>query len=136
MYIDEVPLATNSREWCHYSLGMAPLELVVSEPLPDCRVIEVDGELDLNVAFQLVRQLEEAAAFAIVLVDLSKCDFVDSTGLAAFVQAREAMERSGTRFAIVGGNPRVLRVLEMTGLSGRGLHFASVDDALAELARR
>jgi len=112
---------------------MSPLELAESEPRPDCRVIHVEGELDLNVAFQLVRRLEDATAAEIVLVDLRECAFVDSTGLAAFVHARDAMERSGTRFAIVGANDRVLRVLEMTGLSGKSHLFDDVEDALGQL---
>ncbi|MET0557372.1 MAG: STAS domain-containing protein [Solirubrobacterales bacterium] len=112
---------------------MPPLELVETEPRPDCRVIQVEGELDLNVAFQLAGRLEDAAGVAIVLVDLKGCAFVDSTGLAAFVHAREAMEKSNTRFAIVGANDRVYRVLEMTGMSGHGLLFEDVDAALREL---
>jgi anti-anti-sigma factor len=115
---------------------VSPLQLVETEPQPDCRVIEVDGELDLNIAFQLVRRLEDAADVAIVLVDLRSCPFVDSTGLAAFVHAQDAMKKSGTQFAIVGANDRVLRVLEMIGLSNKGLLFEDVDEALGVLIRQ
>jgi anti-anti-sigma factor len=115
---------------------MSPLELAESEPRPDCRVIHVRGDLDLDVAFQLVRRLGDATAAAIVLVDLRECAFVDSTGLAAFVHAQEAMKRTGTRFAIVGANDRVLRVLEMIGLSGKNLLFDDVDEAIGALISR
>jgi len=87
------------------------------------RVIAVRGELDLSTAPDLEGLLEEAVATgdASVLVDLSECEFIDSTGIALIVRAWQRLDRSadgeGTgRLVICSGNDQVRRVLEITGL--------------------
>jgi anti-anti-sigma factor len=87
------------------------------------RVIAVRGELDLSTAPDLEAPLEEAVATgdASVLVDLSDCEFIDSTGIALIVRAWQRLDRAadgagGGRLVICGGSEQVRRVLGITGL--------------------
>jgi len=110
---------------------MRSFGLTERELQPGCRLIAVAGELDLAVADQLNAALERAAGCSLVLVDLGSCDFVDSTALAAFVQASHRMKSGGGRFAVFGAGDQVLRVLSVTGLTEKGLVYASAEEALA-----
>jgi anti-sigma B factor antagonist len=98
----------------------------------DCRDIQVIGELDLAVADQLDERLEKAvAAYERILIDLERCDFIDSSGISVILRAHHRMTESGRRLAVYGPNDQVLRVLSMTGLTQNGLVFESADEALA-----
>jgi anti-anti-sigma factor len=106
------------------------LQLTATEPRPDCRVIAVEGELDLAVADQLREALDGASAYRVVLVDLGSCEFLDSTGLAVLVNASNARKAEEKRLALFGANHQVLRVLSVTGLTDNGLVFGSLEEAL------
>ncbi|HWE80969.1 MAG TPA: STAS domain-containing protein [Gaiellaceae bacterium] len=82
-------------------------------------VIAVEGELDMLTAPEL-----KARLFAVIgvhapgkiVVDLTDCEFVDSTALAAFVQARNALDGDRVRLALVISSPSILRVFGITQL--------------------
>jgi anti-sigma B factor antagonist len=100
----------------------APFEATAALLDDGVRVIAVSGELDLSTASDLAAPLEDAvaAADASVLIDLSECEFIDSTGIALIVRAwqrldRDAGDGSG-RVVICSDNEQVRRVLEITGL--------------------
>jgi anti-anti-sigma factor len=124
--------AASRRSWgSRDSLHAAPtFQLTETEPRRGCRTIEVVGELDLAVADRLTEALNRAAEYPLVLVDLGNCDFVDSTGLAAFVHAHNSMKSEGRRFAIFGADHQVLRILSVTGLIEHDLVFESLEAAL------
>jgi anti-sigma B factor antagonist len=69
-----------------------------------------------------------------VLMDLSDCSFIDSSGLAAFVVIRERVTATpGRGFAICCPDSQVRRLLELTGLD-RAMGLAkSRDEAIASL---
>jgi anti-anti-sigma factor len=109
---------------------MQPFGLTETELQPDCRLIALAGELDLAVASQLTVALERASGCSLALVDLGSCEFIDSTGLAALVQASNQMKDEGRRLAVFGADDQVLRVLSLTGLTENGLVFESAEEAL------
>jgi anti-anti-sigma factor len=53
----------------------------------------------------------------IVVIDLRRLTFVDSTGVAALVAADRHARRAGRSLAIVKGPAQVQRVLELCGLT-------------------
>jgi anti-sigma B factor antagonist len=114
------------------SVLVSALRLTESEPRPEARLIGVSGELDLSVAGQfadaLVRAVEGSGD---VLVDLSACEFLDSTGLALLVNTRNDLREEDRRLAVVAPSPQVARLLEVTGLQEEGFVFAGVDEATA-----
>jgi anti-sigma B factor antagonist len=77
-------------------------------------VLTLSGELDLASAPVLEQQLRAIdGQNARIVVDLSNCGFIDSTGLTVLV---EAANRDGCSIALVGPNPQVRRVFEITAV--------------------
>ncbi len=100
--------------------------------------ISVRGELDLSTAPDLERPLEEALerGEGPILVDLSECQFIDSTGIAMIVRARQRLESddSGRTLAVCSYNDQVRRVLDITGLDVTMPVHRTRDEALASIA--
>src|SRR5262245_25148135 len=78
------------------------------------------GELDLTTAPELDGHLErvEQDGVQAVLLDLRDLTFVDSTGLHAFLNARSRAADNGHRFALVGANERIRKLLQLTAIRG------------------
>ncbi len=115
------------------ALTPAPFK-VSSEQEAGAVVILVQGELDMNTAAKLERELEVplSAPDSALLIDLSRCEFIDSTGIALLVRAWQRLDGDG-RFALCGINNQVERVLEITGLESTIPTHASREQALAQL---
>ena len=99
------------------------------------RVVAVRGELDLGTAPELEGPLEEAVGAAEpLLIDLSECEFIDSTGIAMIVRAWQRLgDGGGGQVVICSANEQVRRVLEITGLAVSIPVHESRDAALAAL---
>jgi len=81
-------------------------------------VVSVTGEIDLSTSPALRASLEDAIAKnSSVVVDLSGVTFLDSTGLGDLVRAREALLSKDGQLHLVVTQPRIRRVLEITGLN-------------------
>jgi anti-sigma B factor antagonist len=80
--------------------------------------LALSGELDLSVVELLtVRLLQVARPGASVRLDLSKLEFIDSTGLAAIVGAFRHAQLDGWDLSVEeDAMPQVRRLLELTGL--------------------
>ena len=80
-------------------------------------VVSVAGELDLATAPAFERTLLDVteSGTAEVIVDLTGCSFLDSTGLRALVAARERLECSDRSLALVVSSPIVMRIFQITG---------------------
>lgn len=99
-------------------------------------VVTVEGELDMNTASDLERELEGplAAGQAPLLIDLSGCEFIDSTGIALIVRSWQALDGDGSeRFALCGIGHQVKRVLDITGLGKTIPTHQSREQALERL---
>jgi anti-sigma B factor antagonist len=80
--------------------------------------VTVFGELDLASAPRVREALEGALdGEGEVVVDLRACTFVDSTGMAVLAAAAMKFTERDRRFVLRGVRPRVLRVLEVAGLT-------------------
>jgi anti-sigma B factor antagonist len=81
-------------------------------------VVSVTGEIDLATGPELERALlalpDEGVAS--VVVDLTGCSFMDSTGLHLLVRTQRRCDRPGGRLAVVSANRSVLKVFEITRL--------------------
>jgi anti-sigma B factor antagonist len=105
---------------------------ISSEAIDGARVVKVAGELDIETHEKLADRLAGEAQQGSIIVDLSACEFIDSSGIRAIllgVQAAGAEEDS-SRFAIAAPNQQVLRILEMTGLDTTVRVHKSLDEAL------
>ncbi|HYG96485.1 MAG TPA: STAS domain-containing protein [Solirubrobacterales bacterium] len=118
-------------------MNPTPFEVKVGDLEHGVRTIFVRGELDLSTAPTLEGPLEEALSSdeGSVLIDLSQCEFIDSTGIALIVRAWQRLSggENGRALVICSQNDQVRRVLEITGLElSIPLHLTR-DEALAAL---
>jgi anti-sigma B factor antagonist len=114
-----------------------PFRVEVEEVSGGVRSFNLSGELDHATAPELREPLESAieAGTRAVLVDLSDCNFIDSTGLSVLVHARSQLLDDGDgQFEICCPDPQVRRLLEITGVDRAfGVHQTR-DEALAALS--
>jgi anti-anti-sigma factor len=116
----------------------APFEVKVGDLEQGVRTISVRGELDLSTAPELEEPLEATldSGEGSVLIDLSQCEFIDSTGIALIVRAWQRLDsgENGRALVICSDNEQVRRVLEITGLELSIPVHGTRDQALAAIA--
>ena len=83
-------------------------------------VLAFGGEIDLAVAPELRRQLEARldAGSPSVVLDLRQATFLDSVTLGVLIGVHQRCTQLGGHLTLVVTDPRILRVLEITGLDG------------------
>jgi anti-sigma B factor antagonist len=80
-------------------------------------VVVLRGELDVAEAAKVAASLALAAASGRnVIVDLEGLEFIDSSGLAALVSARQHARRAGCDLLLAAPQQQVLRMLAVTRL--------------------
>lgn len=99
-------------------------------------VVSVIGELDQSTAPDLREALASSLAqpTAPVLVNLSDCDFIDSTGLSLLVEAKRRLEEEELRFGVCCPDADVQRLLELTGIDRALGLYDTRDEAVSGLA--
>jgi anti-sigma B factor antagonist len=95
-------------------------------------VLEVAGEIDVYTAPQLRERLialvDDGAR--LVIVDLSRVDFLDSTGLGVLVGGLKRLRSVGGELVLVCSHERLLKIFRITGLDRVFTLYASVDEAV------
>jgi anti-sigma B factor antagonist len=92
-------------------------------------VVVVRGEIDLATADAVRADLRVASERAeTVVLDLREVAFMDTQGLTVVIEAQQAAENDGTRFAITRAPDHVHRLFDMIGLTPR---LTVVDDPAA-----
>ena len=81
-------------------------------------VLQLHGELDLATADQFDAAARQVHARGIrdLVVDLSKLDFIDSTGLCQFIAARKRQQEIGGDLILRSPRKATSRVLEIVGM--------------------
>jgi anti-anti-sigma factor len=97
-------------------------------------VVIAQGEIDIaTVGSLLAAVTEQLARGAVDLVlDLSTVTFIDSTGLGVLVAAGKKTRDMGGSACLVSREPRVLRVLAVTGIDKALPVYATTRQALAD----
>jgi anti-sigma B factor antagonist len=97
-------------------------------------VIRPEGRVTMVNAAELRSAVAEAleAGGALVVVDLSRCEFMDSSGLGALVGALKAARQSGGDLRIAAPTEQVVTVLELTNLNRVLRPHESVEAALRD----
>lgn len=97
-------------------------------------VVAVAGELDHHTADLLRESLESCVAdgFGRLVVECSRLEFMDSTGLNVLLGARLKAEAAGGGVHLAGMRPVVARVFEITGAEAVFTVHDSLDRALAD----
>lgn len=92
----------------------------------DAVVVRVDGELDMAHAAVFEDALATAPEAQHVVLDLTGCTLLDSTGLRVITATTKARER----VSVVATEPAILRVLEITSVETLVTIHPSLDAAL------
>ncbi|HET9153114.1 MAG TPA: STAS domain-containing protein [Solirubrobacterales bacterium] len=97
--------------------------------------LQLEGELDLWSVERLQAVLGRVARDnSALVVGLESCEFVDSTGIALFLQVHRQLEAEGGRLVLYGCSDQVLRIFTVAGLTDEGMVFDNRGEAIAELA--
>jgi anti-sigma B factor antagonist len=97
--------------------------------------IAVCGELDIATAKQLAEPVAVAlSAGGHVVLDLSECEFIDSSGLRWILRAQHALAEGGKALVLVTDRPQIREVLALTAIDLRARVFSHLDEALDWLA--
>lgn len=100
-------------------------------------VYKLRGSLDLATAPSVRAALVEAAGAGKhdIVVDLTKLEFLDSTGLGALIGAHRRAIESGGAVRLAVGEGAIARLLNITGLMRVFSVYATLEDALADRER-
>jgi anti-anti-sigma factor len=99
--------------------------------LSTATLVSVEGELDLSTAEELAKPTRLAVnADCPLILDLSACTFVDSTGLRFVLRAHMALADCGMAMAVVIGNPHVRELFSLTAIDLSVPVFATLDEAV------
>jgi len=96
------------------------IDLNVSMPADDVRVVHADGEIDMLTAPVLDSMISSQLSSRPrrLVLDLQEIGFMSSAGIASLMSARSQALRAGVDLRIVCANEPVLRPLTVTGLFG------------------
>src|SRR3954464_6729426 len=102
--------------------------------LSTATLVSVEGELDLSTAEELAEPTRLAVNGGCPLIlDLSACTFVDSTGLRFVLNAHKALADCETAMAVVIDNPPVRELFSLTAIDLSVPVFATLDEAVEGL---
>lgn len=121
-------------------MSPVPFEVESEDLDAGIRAFTVRGELDMNTAPELERKLGEAPVDSAtsIMLDLSECEFIDSTGIALIVRTWRRLDRNAGgqgegRLVLCSHNHQVRRLLKITGVDSSISMHDRRDAALAEL---
>lgn len=100
------------------------------------RILEVSGEIDFHSSRELREKCQEILNQKCekLLVNMKKVEYIDSSGLATFVEVLQRMKRAGGKLVLMGLAPAVRGVFEIAKLDSIFSLTDSEDKALAALA--
>lgn len=121
---------SGDRKW--YKRGVDQLRVSVTSG-DSHTVVVLAGESDVYTYDQLRSALETAAGTgaALLIVDLSGLEFMDSTGVQVLLDIRVMMSDRGGKLALAGPQNTVARVLNLVGADQLIPVYASVGEAVA-----
>ncbi len=97
--------------------------------------VSATGELNISTAPELrealVKHLRRREP--LVVLNLSGLQFMDTSGLATLIEAHLQAERYGGKLALVGLQPRIKEVLDVTHVTALFHIFATEDGAVKAL---
>jgi anti-sigma B factor antagonist len=113
---------------------------ITSGPGPeDVYVVRVAGEVDMSHEDELHTELRTAveADTKGIVVDLTECEFIDSSAIRALLLSREEKtpQQGNESLAVAASSEQILRILSVMGLDQVIPIEPTVDQAAAALSR-
>ena len=96
-------------------------------------VFPLEGEIDLHVSPEVAEQLRTLVAEKpkVLVVDLAKVTYLDSSGLAVFIEGMQSVQEYGGKFRLANVQESVRHIFEIARLDQVFAIFPDVDSALA-----
>jgi anti-sigma B factor antagonist len=117
-------------------MAMGKVQTEETGSLPGLVVVSVSGEVDLAVAPALDSHLSAALGQGQdIVVDLAEATFLDSVALGVLTWALEQSQEAGRGLFLIISDERVLRVFELTGLTGSFAIFETRADLIERLSQ-
>jgi len=81
-------------------------------------LLGIEGEVDVYTSPQLKQEIIKLAESGVkrLIIDLSKVEYMDSTGLGVLISGLKRLRESEGNLALVGPGVRITRIFEITGL--------------------
>ena len=102
------------------------------------RVVRIVGEVDMSHEEELRAELHSATSSQArgVVVDLTECEFIDSTGVRALLLSRDDQqtEDGSVGLAVAAGSEQIVRILTVMGIDKAIPIRPTVDDASSALS--
>ncbi len=94
-------------------------------------IIELNGEVDLYYSPKAREQILACLNDKVnLLVDLSRVEYIDSSGVASLVEGYQLARDAGLEFGLVGVSPAAMQVLQLAKLDQVFPIYDTVADAL------
>ena len=109
---------------------------IATEVVGGVGVVRVSGDLDGAESPTLrLALISTAQSTSGVVIDLSECEFIGSSGIAVIVEAWRGLDgRRPENLVLAAPNGQVDRIIRVAGLDAVIAIFDRVDEALASLA--
>ena len=96
-------------------------------------IVGFSGDVDLQSSPEARKILLECVARKMpVLVDLSRVDYIDSSGIASLVESLQTARKGGGNLFIVSASEAALKVLELARLDKVFTICNTIDDAIEQ----
>jgi anti-sigma B factor antagonist len=113
--------------------GAGELELRSEQHPSGATIVRVSGEVDLATVSELQQALAAGGRTQPLVVDLTECTFLDSSGVRVLLAAASEAETAAEPFALVAGERGVRRALDIAALPDRVPVHATLAEALETL---
>lgn len=91
---------------------------ITTDKKNDVTICHVDGEINITTSPQLRKTFDEFIHnnTAKIIVDFSSVSYIDSSGLATFIELFQRLKKNGGKFRIYNMNQKVRNIFEVTKL--------------------
>jgi anti-sigma B factor antagonist len=110
--------------------GGGGLELAREQHPSGATVVRVSGEVDLATVSELQQELAASGRAQPLVVDLTECTFLDSSGVRVLLAAAAEADAAGESFALVADEGGVRRALDIAAVPDRVPVHATLAQAL------
>jgi len=98
-------------------------------------IVAPQGRFDTNGSPEVERVLTDHIARGAkrIVLDLSRIEYISSIGLRVILKTMMAMNRTGGKILLCGGNDHSRTVLQMSGVMGMNIYAANVEEAIVRV---
>lgn len=95
---------------------LLPLRIAMAQP--NTGILALEGEIDLHRSPQIKETLQPLLEQKLqrILIDMSEVDYIDSSGLAMFIETLQRVGAYGGRFGLFGLRDSVRSIFEIARL--------------------